>query len=426
MSTKLSRLAKMSASYPEDVFTTLVHRMDVEFLKVAFGQLNRRAASGQDGVTAAEYETNLDENLQRLHERLKSKKYRAQPSIRRWIPKRDGAKRPLAIPALEDKIVQKAVSMLLGAVYEPMFLDCSHGFRPGRSCHTALEALRENCRTKNINWIVDADILGFFDNIDRGKLREVLHQRVNDGGITRLIGKWFHAGIMESGQLSVPDKGTPQGSIVSPLLANIFLHTVLDTWFETEVKPRMKGRCFMVRYCDDFVMGFELKTDADRLFEVLPKRFLKYNLELNMTKTKLVQFGRPAKGATKGNGTFDFLGFTHYFGKSMKGNWTIKRKTQSKTMRAKMAIIYQWCKDNMHKPVTVQYEKLCAKLLGHYQYYGVRGNYKMLEVFFEHVERSWKYWLGRRTRNGHIKWEKFDNVYRKYLPLPKPRITQTC
>jgi RNA-directed DNA polymerase len=265
-----------------------------------------------------------------------------------------------------------------------------------------------------------------FDNIDRGKLREVLHQKINDGGITRLLGKWFHAGIMESGQLSVPDKGTPQGSVVSPILANVFLHTVLDTWFETEVKPRMKGRCFMVRYCDDFIMGFELKTDAERLYEVLPKRFEKYSLELNMMKTKLVQFGRPSKGASKGSNTFDFLGFTHYWGKSMKGHWIIKRKTQGKTMRLKMADIYQWCRENMHKPIATQYEKLVAKLLGHYQYYGIRGNYKMLEVFFEHVETSWKYWLGRRTRNGHIKWDKFENVYRKHLPLPKPRITQTC
>jgi group II intron reverse transcriptase/maturase len=331
----------------------------------------------------------------------------------------------LAILVLEDKIVQKAVAMLLNAVYEPMFYDFSYGFRERHSAHQALGYLREQCRELNINWVVDADIRGFFDNIDRAHFREILKSRVNDGSIIRLIGKWFHAGVLENGEVKVSDKGTQQGGVISPLLANIFLHTVLDDWFEREVRPRMSGRCFIVRFADDFVVGFEFKSDAEKFYEVLPKRMARYGLEIHPTKSRLVQFSRPGQGKSKGVDTFDFLSFTHFWGKTLKGGWSIKRKTKKKRLHRAMAEIWEWCRHNMHEQIQVQYQKLSAKLRGHYQYFGIKGNYKLLEVYFEHVERTWKYWLGRRTRNGHISWEKFENKYRRHLPLPKPRIVHT-
>jgi len=422
VSKELTLIADQSRYDPDKVFISMAHLMDVEFLEEAFHKLRRKAAPGIDKVTKDDYQENLDENLRDLHGRLVSKKYRAQPARRTWIPKNDGGQRPLAILNLEDKLVQKAVSMLVSAVYEPMFYDFSYGFRPGCSQHQALSYLREQCMSMNIHWIVDADIRGFFDNIDRALLREILKSRVNDGTIIALIGKWFNAGILECGELSIPDRGTQQGGVISPLLANIFLHTVLDDWFEKEVRPQMKGRCFIVRFADDFVVGFELESDAKRFYAVLPKRMERYGLEMHPEKTRMIQFKRPGPGDKKGMSTFDFLGFTHHWGKSLKGNWVIKRKTQRQRLSMAMAKIWDWCKSKRHEPIANQYEKLCSKLRGHYQYYGIRGNYKMLEVFYEHTERTWKYWLGRRTRNGHIKWEKFENKYRKLFPLPKPRI----
>jgi len=423
--TELARIAEQSERDPDKVFTTMAHLMDVEFLEEAFNRLRRDAAAGIDGVTVDDYREDLEENLRELHRRLVAKQYRAQPARRAWIPKSDGTQRPLAILVLEDKIVQKAVSMLLGAVYEPMFYEFSYGFRPEHSAHQALAYLREQCIELNINWIVDADVRGFFDNIDRGCFREVLKSRVNDGSIIRLIGKWFHAGVLEDGEVKVSEKGTQQGGVISPLLANVFLHTVLDDWFEREVRPRMRGRCFIVRFADDFAVGFELKSDAERFYQVLPKRMGRYGLEIHATKSRMVQFSRPGRGKSKGVGTFDYLGFTHYWGKTLKGGWSIKRKTRKKRMHRAMAAIWDWCKQNRHMHIKDQYQKLCAKLRGHYQYYGIRGNYKMLEVYFEHVERTWKHWLGRRTRNGYINWEKFENKYRRLFPLPKPRIVHT-
>jgi group II intron reverse transcriptase/maturase len=323
---------------------------------------------------------------------------------------------------LEDKIVQKAIAMLLEAVYEPMFHDFSSGFRPKRSQHQALGYLRDQCLNLNINWVVDADILGFFDNIDRTHLREILQSRVNDGGVIRLIGKWFHAGVLTDGEIEVSEKGTQQGGVISPILSNIFLHTVLDDWFEREVRPRMKGRCVIVRFADDAVFGFEYKSDAERFYEVLPQRLERFGLDLHPTKSRLLQFSRPGRSASRGVNTFDFLGFTHYWGKTLKGGWSIMRKTKRGKLRSAMATFNAWSKSNRHEPIEEQYDKICAKLRGHYEYFGIRGNYKMLEVFFEHVERTWKKWLGRRTRNGHISWEKFENKIRKNFPLPKPRI----
>jgi len=424
--TKLRCIAEQSERFPERMFTTLAHLIDVEFLREAFGELRKDAAAGPDGVTAKHYAENLEGNLSDLHQRMKAGRYRAQPARRAWIPKDDGRRRPLAIPALEDKVAQKAVSMVLGAVYEPMFYEFSYGFRPGRSAHQALTYLREQCLQGNINWIVDADIRNCFGEIDRGHLRAILKSRVNDGSITRLIGKWLHVGVMEEeGGVTIEANGTPQGGVISPILANIFLHTVLDDWFVKEVRPRMTGNCFLIRFADDLVLGFEHKSDAERVFQVLPKRLGRFGLTAHPDKSRLVQFSRPNWRKGKGPGTFDFLGFTHFWGKTRKGGWTIKRKTQRSRVHRTMARLWSWCKENRHEPIADQHRVLCAKLRGHYQYYGIRGNYRMLELVFEYAEKAWKAWLGRRTRNGYIRWEAFERKYRVVLPLPKPHIVHS-
>jgi group II intron reverse transcriptase/maturase len=329
--------------------------------------------------------------------------------------------RPIGIPALEDKIVQKAVETILYVIYDVDFHDFSHGFRKGHSQHMAIHEIRQQCLKLNINWIVDADISGFFDAINHRMLLDVVKQRVNDGGILRLIGKWLNAGVMEEGKLSHSENGTPQGGVISPLLANTFLHTVLDNWFVKVVKPRMKGRCFIIRYADDFILGFEVKTDAERVMDVLPKRFDKYGLSLNMEKTKLIPFMKPTKTGTYTPATFDFLGFTFHWEKSRKGFWVIKKQTAKKRLKRFLCSLWEWLKSERHEPVRDQYEKLCEKLKGWYGYYGVRGNYRILEAVFRFAERSWRYWLKRRSDKDKTVWDKFREML-ETLPLPKPRI----
>ncbi len=404
------------------VFTTLAHHLDEDFLLEAFHQLRKDAAAGIDQMTVAEYKLNLKENLADLVQRLKTRKYRAQPARRVWIPKRDGSQRPLAILVLEDKIVQRAVAMLLEAIYEPYFYGFSHGFRRRHSAHGALSYLRDQCLKLGINWIIDADIAKFFDTIEPKHLRAILQKRVNDGALLRLIGMWLHVGVMEEGQVKRSETGTPQGGVISPILANIFLHTVLDEWFETVVRPRMGGNCFLVRFADDFVMGFAIKTDAEKAFRVLPKRFKRYGLRIHPEKSRLVQFSRPFGRKGKGPGTFAFLGFNHYWGKTLKGGWTIKRKTQGKRLRRFLSGIHEWCRRHRHDPIVEQHRILKAKLRGHYDYYGVRGNFKMLEVAYEHAERVWKRWLSRRSSKHRLNWEQWMVRWQAICPLPKPRI----
>ena len=423
VSTELQQIAEQAKQYPDMVFTTLAHLIDVDFLREAYRRTRKDAALGIDGVTAKQYTQNLEGNLRDLYERLRSGQYRAIPVERVWLDKEDGSKRPIGKPVFEDKIVQRAVVMLLGAVYEQDFYDFSHGFREGHSAHQALHELRERCMGMNIGWIVDADVSGFFDNLDRSKLREVIKQRVNDGGIIRLMGKWLSAGVIEGETLTFAEKGTPQGGVISPLLANIFLHHVLDDWFVRQVLPRMKGRVFLIRFADDFIIGCELEEDARRIKDVLPKRFGRFGLTIHPKKTKLVWFRKPRSkdDSGNGNGTFDFLGFTHYWAKSRRGYWVIKRKTAKKRIRRAMKAFWQWCRENRHLPMKEQYRILSLKLRGYYQYYGIRGNYRKLEWVFLHVERTWRYWLSRRSRKSAISWEKFDKL-RKVFPLPKPRI----
>ena len=424
VSTKLQRIAEQAKQYPAMVFNNLYHLIDRDFLMEAFRQTRKSGALGVDKITAKQYAANLEANLRDLHERLRDNRYVAPPVERVWIDKEDGKKRPIGKPCFEDKIVQRAVMMILMAIFDHDFYDFSHGFRKGHSQHQALHELREMSRKLNISWILDADVSGFFDNIDHGLLVEILKQRVNDGGIIRLIGKWLNAGVVEAGTLTYPEKGTPQGGVISPMLANLFLHYVLDEWFVKEVKPRMKGRCFLIRFADDFIIGFEREDDAKRIMDVLPKRFNRFNLTIHPEKTVLVQFKKPQfrEKPAKGNGTFDFLGFTHHWAKSRRGFWYIKRKTIGKRLRGFMNRMWDWCRENRHKPLREQYDALCSKLRGYYQYFGIRGNYKLLEVAFEHTERAWKFWLSRRSHKSYITWRKFIDSIRSIMPLPKPRI----
>jgi RNA-directed DNA polymerase len=428
VSTKLHQIAKQAKEHPDRVFTSLAHLMDVDFLREAYRLTRKDAASGVDGVTAEEYGRDLEANLIDLHRRMRGQKYKAQPVKRGWIDKEDGSQRPLGIPAFEDKIVQRAVSMLMSAVYEQDFYDFSYGFREGRSAHQAIKELRERCYRENIHWIIDADVSKFFDNLDHGILRALIRKRINDGGILRLIGKWLNAGVLEDGELSYPDKGTPQGGVISPLLANIFLHYILDEWYAKEIKPRLKGRSFLIRFADDYVIGCELEEDARRLMAVLPKRFDRFNLTIHPEKSKLVDFRSPKwrRRTQTSHHTFDFLGFTHYWGKSRNGNWVIKRKTAAKRLRRTLKSIWQWCRNHRHWHLPEQHRLLILKLKGHYSYYGIRGNYKMLEVVYEEVRRIWKRWLGRRHRSGFIRWEDFEKKILQTFPLPTPKLVHSC
>lgn len=401
----------------------MAHLMDEDFLTEAFHQLRKDAAAGIDEVTATEYKVNLGERIADLRRRLVAGKYRAQPARRVWIPKSDGGQRPLAILVLEDKIVQRAVAMILEALYEPHFCDFSCGFRRYFSAHTAIIELRHQCLERGINWIIDADIRKFFDTISWEHLRRVLQKRVNDGAILRLLGMWLHVGVLEQGQVRNQELGTPQGAPISPILANIYLHEVLDEWFQSVVKPRMRRNCFLVRYADDFVMGFSLKGEAERVFKVLPRRLERYGLSIHPEKSRMVQFSRPYWQRGKGSGSFAFLGFTHYWAKTLKGGWTIKRKTQGKRLSRFMSGVVEWCKENRHEPMAEQHRTLSSKLRGHYQYYGVRGNYKMLEVAYAHTRETWRKWLGRRNSTNRMSWEKFMSAVEQQLALPRPRIS---
>ena len=418
----LVRIRMLAESEPDLVFTSVADRIDLYLLKKSFRQVRKNKSAGVDKITAKEYAKDLDENLYNLYQRLRRGQYVATPVRRIWIDKEGGKKRPIGIPALEDKIVQRAVSTILNVIYDVNFFDFSHAFRKGHGQHKALHQLREKCRKLNIGWIVSADIEGLFDNIDHNLLRGFIKRRVNDGGMLRLIGKWLNAGVMEEGILSYPGKGVPQGGVISPVLSNIFLHYVLDEWFVEQALPRMKGKCFIICYADDFIIGCELGSDAKRIMNVLPKRFNEYGLALHPDKTAVIDFRRPpSKVKGKGKGTFNFLGFTFYWSKSLRGYWVIKKKTIGKRLSRYMKRLWRWCRANRHEPIKEQYRTLCTKLRGYYQYFGVRSNYKPLEVVFEHVEKAWRFWLSRRSHKGGISWEKFEKI-RASFPLPRPRI----
>ena len=424
--TKQKRIAQLARQSPDMSFTALNHYLDLDWLKAAYSRCRKDSAPGVDGQTMADYEIDLEQNLESLLNRAKSGSYFAPPVKRVYIPKDATGKetRPIGIPAIEDKILQRAVSMILEPIYEQDFLDCSFGFRPKRSAHKALDALWRQSMGQKVEAILDLDMRRFFDTLDKAHLRQMLSRRVQDGVITRLIGKWLNAGVMDKESITYPDQGVAQGGSISPLLSNIYLHYVLDDWFEHVVKPRLNGRAFMIRFADDVVMGFTSKSDALRVLGVLPKRLNRFNLSINSEKTRLVEFTKPAVSDRKGRDTFDFLGFTHYWGKSRKGNWVIKRKTARKRLLRGLKRIMQWCRINRHKPVVYQYQKLCLKLKGHFAYYGITGNYRWLSRFVEGVKRIWRKWLNRRGGKSPMLWDKF-NLLLDHYPLPAARVVHS-
>ena len=349
-------------------FTNLAHLIDAELLQEAFRLTRKDGAPGVDGVTGEQYAENLQENLEDLHNRLRTGRYRAQPVSRTWVDKEDGGKRPIGKPCFEDKVVQRAVVMLLTPIYEQDFYEFSYGFRPGKSAHQAVNQLWHGSMRFHGGTVVDADIRGFFDNLDRGVLRELVKRRVKDGGIHRLIGKWLNAGVLDGDELINPETGTPQGGVISPLLANIYLHYVVDDWFVREVQPRLYGRSAIVRFADDFVIVCEQPGDAQKVLDVLRKRLSKYGLDLHPEKTRLIQFRKPEANAktskASGNGTFDFLGFTYFWTRSRQGKWVVRRRTMAKRQRRAMKDLTEWCKANRHMPLPEQHKMLKLKLLG--------------------------------------------------------------
>jgi RNA-directed DNA polymerase len=429
VSTRLQRIAQLAKEDKGRAFLSLAHHIDMDFLREAYRRTRKDGAPGVDGQTAAAYEENLEENLRDLLDRFKSGRYKAPPVRRVYIPKGSdpSKKRPIGVPTFEDKILQRAVAMVLEAIYEQDFLDCSYGFRPERSAHQAIGELWKSLMEMGGGWVLEADIEGFYDNLNPGHLRDFLDQRVRDGVMRRTLDKWLKAGVMEAGTISHPPTGTPQGGVVSPILSNIYLHKVLDEWFEATVRPRLIGRALLIRFADDFVLVFQLETDARRVLDVLPKRFAKYGLRLHPDKTRLMRFERPRKsepvGAQPHEGprSFDFLGFTHFWEKSRQGNWVVKRKTTSDRITRFLRKLNLWCQGNRHVPMALQHAQLLRKLRGHYGYYGITGNSKSLSSVHHWAKRTWRKWLSRRSRTSNLTWERFNLLLKRY-PLPNPRI----
>jgi RNA-directed DNA polymerase len=428
VSTKQQRIAELARRSPEMGFTSLGHFIDIDWLLEAYHRTRKDGAVGVDGQDGEAYAVNLQENLRSLLERAKSGTYHAPPVRRTYIPKAGSAieTRPLGIPTFEDKVLQRAVVMVLEAIYEQDFKDCSYGFRSGRSAHKAIESLWQQTMNMGGGWVVDVDIRKFFDTIDHGHLRDFLKRRVRDGVLLRLIGKWLNAGVLEDGCLTHPDTGSPQGGVISPILSNIFLHYALDDWFEREVQPRMKGRSFLVRYADDFVMVFSCESDARRVMKVLPKRFEKYGLTIHPEKTRLVPFERPSdrpesRGTSQRtpSGSFDLLGFTHYWGRSRQGRWVVKRKTSKSRFHRGLQAIADWCRKNRHRPLIAQHQTLGQKLRGHCAYYGITGNSASLGRFRSGLTWLWQHWLSRRGRGKRMTWDRFAR-FLKRNPLPVP------
>jgi group II intron reverse transcriptase/maturase len=420
-----NKIAEASRKHAGASLTSVAHHIDAEWMYCAYEMTRKDGARGIDGVGAKAYERNLEANLLNLVDRFKSGTYRA-PAVRRvYIPKAGSREmRPLGIPTYEDKILQRAAQMALEPIYETEFHDVSYGFRPGRSAHQAVETIWKESMGIHGGFVIDMDISKYFDTIPHRKLMEIVGRRVSDGVIERIIGKWLNAGVMDEGNLQRTDKGTPQGGVISPLLSNIYLHEVLDEWFLKTVRPRLKGKAFLIRYADDAVIGCELKDDAERIMKVLPLRFAKYGLTIHPEKTRLVDFRKPEESSHKGDGSFTFLGFTHYWGRSRKGRWVVGRKTDKKRLCRSIQSISQWCRANRCLAVKEQRRMLAAKLRGHYAYYGITGNFRCLEQFFQRTRETWFKWLNRRSDKRSLYWWQ----YLRYLhlhPLPYPRIAHS-
>ena len=424
--TKLALITQRTRQDPQLQFTSLAHLLDVDFLRGCYFELGRDRASGIDGVSWQEYGKPLEENLANLVERMKAKRYKPQPAKRVYIPKNNTEKRPLGLPALEDKIVQKGIARILEAIYEVDFLDCSYGFRPKRGCHQALNAVDKTIMTKPINHVIEADIKGFFDNVSHPWMMEFLQVRIKDPSFLLLISRFLKAGYMDAGEFVSTERGTPQGGNLSPALSNVFLHYVLDLWFEKEIRPQARGACTLVRYADDFVCMVQYQDDAQYIEQALRDRFAKFGLELHSEKTRTLRFGRyereNAQRQQRQANTFDFLGFTHFCGTSRKGKFIVGRQTSRKKFRQKCTEMNDWLrKIRNHKKAKDWWPTLAAKLRGHYHYYGVSGNMRSLNRFYHMTVRLTRKWLNRRSQRKRFYWKGFI-AYLKHYPLPRPRI----
>jgi group II intron reverse transcriptase/maturase len=405
-------------------FTSLNHYLDAGWLQYAYECTRKDGAVGVDGQTAESYAANLQQNLSSLIERLKSGRYRAPPVRRHYIPKAGGGERGLGIPAFEDKVAQRAITMLLEPIYEQTFLDCSFGYRPARNAHQALRVLRDGIMKRRGYWVLEVDIRKYFDSIPFAALRDCLAKRVTDGVVRKLIDKWLKAGVLEAGQVHYPEAGTPQGGVISPILSNVFLHYVIDQWVAEQVRPRLRGASTLVRFCDDFVLCFEYKADAERVLAVLAKRLGKFGLQLHPDKTRLVDF-RPQRSAGEAESTlpttFNFLGFTHVWGKSRRGNVVVRQLTAKDRLARSLKAINQRCKRMRHWPIREQHQRLCRVLKGHYGYFGITGNFKRLVLLHHQVQRLWQKWLSRRSSKSYVTWARYERMLERFA-LPPPRI----
>ncbi|NQE05631.1 hypothetical protein C5S32_07160 [ANME-1 cluster archaeon GoMg1] len=426
VSTKLWSITLRAREDPTCKFTSLAHLLTPDFLKECFRELKKDKAPGIDGVTVGEYEENLDENIEDLVTRLIAKQYRPQPVKRVYIPKSNGERRPLGIPAIEDKIVQLAIKKILEAIFEEDFSDASYGFRPNRSCHDALDQVDNIIMTKPVNYVVDMDIAKFFDTVDHKCLMDCLRQRIVDPSLLRIIARFLKSGVMEGGKYLESDRGTPQGGILSPILANIYLHYALDLWFEKEVKKRLKGFAQLIRYADDFIVCFQYDNEARAFGKALRKRLAKFGLKISEEKSRIIEFGRYACQQARKQGkkcaTFDFLGFTLYCDKTRNGKFKVGRKTSSKKFRQKMKDMNQWLKGIRNRvKLEVWWLLLKQKLAGHYQYYGISGNIGGLQNYYYHTLRLAFKWINRRSQKKSYNWDQFIR-FLSFNPLPKPKI----
>lgn len=423
MAPGLQRVAERAKREPEAKFHSLAHLMDEQLLTGAFRRIRKDAAVGVDGITKEQYGQDLQGNLRNLLGRMVEKRYRHQPIRRVHIPKDNGKTRPIGISTIEDKVVQNALSEVLGTVYEQDFLDCSYGFRPKRSAHDAVRALTRAVDDGKANFILEIDLASYFDSINRKKLLELLQKRVADGSMLRLVGKCMNEGVMDGEEFSAPEVGTVQGSTLSPLLGNVYLHYALDLWFTEEIKPHLRGKSTLVRYADDAVFGFERQDDAENVRTVLEERLAEFGLRLNLDKTRLLDFRAPRKsqGEGKGRGTFDFLGFTWYWRRTRRGRWTVACKTRRARLTRAIRSVYEWCRSHLHRPVKEQHAALTRRIQGHFNYFGVSGNMHSLTAVTYSARRAWFKWLNRRSQRARLTWERFEDLLRDF-PLPEPRI----
>lgn len=415
----MARVRQRAGSSPDCVFNSLAHLLTPELLTGSFNQLNKRAAVGLDGISCDDYQSGLEDNISKLYASLKDRSYKPKSLKREWIDKGNGKQRPIGISSVEDKIVQRAVTTILNLIYEQDFYDFSYGFREGRSAHQALKYFRDQSMRREINWFINADIKGCFDNFSHKVMLELLNKRVNDGALNWLIKSWMQVGIVDGNEMTINKSGAPQGGIISPLLANIYLHEVVDKWIVEEIKPVLKGKIFIVRYADDFIIGLEYKSDAERLYKVLPKRLAKFGLELSLEKSRLQNFSHNSKDKEN---TIDYLGFTHYWTKSRLGSNVIKRRTRLKSKTRILKELYQQIKGNRHLKLKEQFDSIKRKLTGYYAYYAIRGNFPFLKLLYYKARLYWIKMLNHRggRKKSYTK-ASFDQLLRTFI-LPKPKI----